>query len=139
MRGQVRGVRWTEQDGGRVMHNKMSYIAYSLMIVAYVLFIYDKKGFSVTMIIFAVIVIGVNYWLKKHQPEQSGDSLSEQGTDSQPNGQLVENEIVSDNVSVKNIAQELKTDGKPVINNTVRNRIKAKGDVSIETIDQKIK
>ncbi|MBF0606071.1 MAG: hypothetical protein HQL61_00790 [Magnetococcales bacterium] len=116
------------------MHNKMSFIAYSLMIVAYVLFIYDKKGFSVTMIIFAVIVIGVNYWSKKHKPEQSGDSQPKQSG----NIQSVGDGVKGNNVSLTDIVQEATTDGSSDITQSVGNGAEANGDIAFKNIEQNI-
>lgn len=57
------------------MHSKIQLIGYSLMIVAYILLIFEKKGFAITVFIIAAILIATVFFIKK-QSQHKGDKNS---------------------------------------------------------------
>ncbi|MBF0537846.1 MAG: hypothetical protein HQL03_06285 [Nitrospirae bacterium] len=103
----------------------MSFIGYSLMIVAYAILVYEKMGLAIVILVIVASVIVFRY-LKKHQPEQGGKNQS------------IGNGVDADNASFKDIEQESMIDGSSGIKQSVGNGAKAKGNITYKNIKQKI-
>ncbi len=105
------------------MHSKMQYIGYSLMIVAYSLFIFEKKGFAITALIIATILIATNIFIKK----QSRHNIDKQSIGDKAKGK---------NISFENINQQSTSQIDTDVEQSVGNSAKAKEHLTFKNVKQ---